>query len=88
MRAKLAFNVHKDENGELELIGYIDKNEIAWLCNKLRSLESNDHIHFHAGGTLFGRTHFPLSSRDRDTPVVEVQLSCVDPDDFVSSPFE
>ena len=88
MRAKLALTVHRNQDGQMELMGYIDKNEIEWLCKRLRRLsEDNGHIHFHAGDTLFGGSQFPLSCHDDEAPIVHLQLHCIDPDDFESSPF-
>ena len=88
MRAKLAFTVHTNRSGQLEVIGYIDKNEIEWLCQQLRTLGTNDHIHFHAGDTLFSGSQFPLESRGDEVPIAELQLNCIDPVDFERNPFE
>lgn len=88
MKAKLAFSVRETANGQLELIGYIDKNEIEWLCQQLRYLaEDGDHIHMFAGLELFGGAPFPLKCREQEVPITSVQLNCIDPDDFEESPF-
>ena len=87
--AKLAATLHKNERGHLEMLVYIDKNEIEWLCSQLRSLgEGNDHIHLYGGDTLFYGSEFPLNCRENETLISEFQINCIDPDDFHDNPFE
>jgi hypothetical protein len=87
--AKLALTVTRNDAGHLELIGYIDKNEIEWLCRQLRSLgDGNDHIHIYGGDALFYGSEFPLKCRENEVAVSEFQINCIDPDDFYDNPFE